>query len=160
MYFLVVRYKIIRSTKTFLCHYFEKLHVTFTCLVSYSCTAPSFLAGINSVLSHRLLHVRCQTMSPRHHWTDNCWKHNTKQIVIWKCSLEVRVEEVQESRNPLHSFLRVAVVFPLSDLPHGNCAAQADLHSTALNLLVCFSHWNRPACWERKTREFHSAAVF
>lgn len=52
-------------------------------------------------------------------WTDSCWKHNTRQTVIWKCSLKVCVEEVQELRNPLHSFLRAAIVFPKSDLPHG-----------------------------------------
>lgn len=39
-------------------------------------------------------------------------------------------------RNPLHSFPTVAVVFPLSDLPHGKCVTQPDLHSTMSSLFV------------------------
>lgn len=77
-------------------------------------------------------------MSPWHQWTDNYWKHRTRQIVIWKCSLEVHVEEVQGLRNPLHSFPRVAIVFPLSDLPQGSCATQADLHKHGIEFVGLF----------------------
>lgn len=41
-------------------------------------------------------------------------------------------------RNPLHSFPRVAIVFPLSDLPQGNCAMQADLHKHGIEFVGLF----------------------
>jgi len=49
---------------------------------------------------------------------------------------EVEIEEVQEFRNPLRNFPSVAVVFPLSGLPHRKCVTQPDLHTTISSLFV------------------------